>query len=174
MLADLQGPKIRLGRFAAGPVLWRAGERVTVTTEPVPGTHDRVSTTYSRLADDVRPGDRLLVDDGNIALVVIDVDGPEVRCDVLEGGTVSDNKGLSLPGAAVSVPALSDKDADDLRFALGLGVDMVALSFVRSPADAAGVQAVMAEKAAAYRCWRSWRSRRRWPTSTRWWTPSTA
>ncbi len=146
VLADLQGPKIRLGRFAAGPVLWRAGERVTVTTEPVPGTHDRVSTTYARLADDVRAGDRLLVDDGNIALVVIDVDGPEVRCDVLEGGTVSDNKGLSLPGAAVSVPALSDKDADDLRFALGLGVDMVALSFVRSPADAAGVQAVMAEK----------------------------
>jgi len=146
VLADLQGPKIRLGRFAAGPVRWRTGERVTITTEPVAGTHDRVSTTYDRLADDVRPGDRLLVDDGNVALVVIEVDGHDVHCDVVEGGTVSDNKGLSLPGIAVSVPALSDKDAEDLRFALGLGVDLVALSFVRSPADAALVHAVMAEE----------------------------
>ncbi len=146
VLADLQGPKIRLGRFAAGPVVWRAGGRVTVTTEPVPGSHDRVSTTYERLADDVRPGDRLLVDDGNVCLVVVDVDGPEVRCEVVEGGTVSDNKGLSLPGVAVSVPAMSDKDAEDLRFALQLGVDLVALSFVRSPADAGLVQAVMAQE----------------------------
>jgi len=127
-------------------VVWRAGGRVTVTTEPVPGSHDRVSTTYERLADDVRPGDRLLVDDGNVCLVVVDVDGPEVRCEVVEGGTVSDNKGLSLPGVAVSVPAMSDKDAEDLRFALQLGVDLVALSFVRSPADAGLVQAVMAQE----------------------------
>ncbi|HVD28368.1 MAG TPA: pyruvate kinase, partial [Mycobacteriales bacterium] len=146
VLADLQGPKIRLGRFAAGPVRWRAGERVTITTEPMTGNHDRVSTTYARLSDDVRPGDRLLIDDGNLALAVIEVDGPEVRCDVVEGGPVSDGKGLSLPGVAVSVPALSDKDADDLRFALGLRVDLVALSFVRSPADAALVHAVMAER----------------------------
>ena len=146
VLADLQGPKIRLGRFADGPVQWRAGERVTITTEPMTGTQDRVSTTYPRLSDDVRPGDRLLVDDGNIALTVIEVDGPEVQCDVVEGGPVSDSKGLSLPGVAVSVPALSEKDADDLRFALGLAVDLVALSFVRSPADAALVHTVMAER----------------------------
>jgi pyruvate kinase len=145
VLADLQGPKIRLGRFAGGPVLWSTGEHVVVTTEDVPGTHDRVSTTYERLAEDVRPGDRLLVDDGNVALVVVAVQGPDVHCDVVEGGPVSDHKGLSLPGIAISEPALSGKDAEDLRFALGLRVDLVALSFVRSPTDAALVQPIMAE-----------------------------
>jgi pyruvate kinase len=145
VLADLQGPKIRLGRFAAGPVQWRAGDRVTITVEDVPGTAARVSTTYGRLAEDVRPGDRLLVDDGNIALVALAVTGPDVLCEVVEGGRVSDAKGLSLPGVAVSVPALSDKDEADLRFALGLRVDLVALSFVRSPADAGLVRAVLAD-----------------------------
>jgi pyruvate kinase len=146
VLADLQGPKIRLGRFAAGPVEWRAGERVTITTEHVPGTHDRVSTTYPRLADDVRPGRRLLVDDGNIVLSVLAVDGPDVLCEVMEGGPVSDSKGLSLPGIPVTAPALSDKDIDDLRFALGLPADIVALSFVRSPDDVQPVHKVMAEE----------------------------
>jgi pyruvate kinase len=145
VLADLQGPKIRLGRFAAGPVLWRTGARVAITTEDVLGTADRVSTTYGRLADDVAPGDRLLVDDGKVGLVVVTVRGRDVLCDVTEGGMVSDHKGLSLPGVAVSVPPLSDKDSGDLRFALGLGVDLVALSFVRSPSDAGLVRAVMDE-----------------------------
>ena len=148
VLADLQGPKIRLGSFASGPVVWATGDRVTITTEDVPGSQQRVSTTYGRLADDVRPGDRLLVDDGNVALVVVEVGPPDVVCQVTEGGPVSDHKGLSLPGVAVSVPALSDKDAEDLRFALGLRVDLVALSFVRSPTDAALVRAVMAETGA--------------------------
>ena len=143
VVGDLQGPKIRLGTFAAGPVLWRTGDRVAITTEDVPGTAARVSTTYARLADDVRPGDRLLVDDGNVGLVAVAVRGRDVLCEVTEGGRVSDHKGLSLPGVSVSVPALSDKDAEDLRFALGLRVDLVALSFVRSPADAALVRAVM-------------------------------
>ena len=146
VLADLQGPKIRLGRFADGPVTWRTGDRVAITTEAVVGTAARVSTTYGRLADDVRPGDRLLVDDGNVGLVVVAVEDRDVLCEVTEGGVVSDHKGLSLPGVAVSVPALSDKDAADLRFALGLRVDLVALSFVRSPADAALVHAVMDEE----------------------------
>ena len=145
VLADLQGPKIRLGRFADGPVQWPAGHRVAITTENVEGTAERVSTTYRRLADDVRPGDRLLVDDGNIGLVVVAVQDRDVLCEVIEGGTVSTAKGLSLPGVAVSAPALSDKDAEDLRFALHLRVDLVALSFVRSPGDAALVQAVMDE-----------------------------
>ncbi len=136
VLADLQGPKIRLGRFADGPVVWATGERVRITTEDVPGDHDRVSTTYKQLADDIRPGDRLLVDDGNVALVAVAVeDGTDVICDVTEGGPVSNNKGLSLPGVSVSVPAMSDKDAEDLEFALALGVDFVALSFVRAPED---------------------------------------
>ncbi len=135
VLADLQGPKIRLGTFAGGPVDWATGDVVRVTVEDVVGTHDRVSTTYSGLAEDARPGDRLLVDDGKVGLVVTGIDGPDVVCKVTEGGQVSDHKGLSLPGMDVSVPALTDKDAEDLEFALRLGVDFVAMSFVRSPAD---------------------------------------
>jgi len=143
VLADLQGPKIRLGRFAVGPVEWRTGDVVRVTVEDVPGTHDRVSTTYTGLAEDARVGDRLLVDDGKVGLTVIAVEGSDVVCEVTEGGTVSDNKGLSLPGMNVSVPALSEKDIDDLEFALGMGVDVIALSFVRSPADIEIVYQVM-------------------------------
>ena len=143
VLADLQGPKIRLGRFAVGPVEWRTGDIVRVTVEDVPGTHERVSTTYKGLAEDARVGDRLLVDDGKVGLTVIAVEGPDVVCEVTEGGPVSDNKGLSLPGMNVSVPALSEKDAEDLEFALGIGVDFIALSFVRSPADIEAVYQVM-------------------------------
>jgi pyruvate kinase len=145
VLADLQGPKIRLGTFAAGPVEWRTGDRVAITTDDAAGTARRVSTTYRRLADDVVPGDRLLVDDGNVGLVVVEVRDRDVICDVTEGGRVSDHKGLSLPGVRVSVPALSGKDTEDLRFALGLGADLVALSFVRSPRDADLVRAVLDE-----------------------------
>jgi pyruvate kinase len=144
VLADLQGPKIRLGRFADGPVEWATGDRIRITVEEVEGTHDRVSTTYKELAVDVRPGDRLLVDDGNVALVAVEIEnGTDVVCDVTEGGTVSNNKGLSLPGVSVSVPAMSEKDADDLEFALRLGVDFVALSFVRHPEDVKLVHRVM-------------------------------
>jgi pyruvate kinase len=144
VLADLQGPKIRLGRFTDGEAHWVTGERVRITVEDVAGTHERVSTTYKALAQDVRPGDRLLVDDGNVALIAVEIEnGTDVVCDVTEGGRVSDNKGLSLPGVAVSVPALSEKDADDLEFALRLGVDYVALSFVRQPDDAKLVYQIM-------------------------------
>ena len=144
VLADLQGPKIRLGTFADGPVVWATGERVRITVEDCEGSHDRVSTTYKNLADDVRPGDRLLVDDGNVALIAVDIEnGTDVVCDVTEGGTVSNNKGLSLPGVEVSVPAMSDKDAEDLEFALRLGVDFVALSFVRHAEDVKLVHQVM-------------------------------
>src|SRR3954467_301980 len=146
VLADLQGPKIRLGTFADGPVLWETGSRICITVEDVPGTAERVSTTYKNLAGDVRVGDRLLVDDGNIALSVVDVEGSDVWCLVVEGGPVSNNKGLSLPGVAVSVPPLSEKDVEDLRFALHLSVDFVALSFVRSPDDADLVRQVMREE----------------------------
>ena len=143
VLVDLQGPKIRLGRFATGPVVWATGETVTITTDDDPGSHDRVSTTYAGLAGDVSPGDRLLVDDGRVGLTVLDVDGPDVRLLVTEGGPVSNNKGLSLPGVAVSVPALADKDEADLRFGLTLRADMIALSFVRSAADIEPVHRIM-------------------------------
>ena len=143
ILADLQGPKIRLGRFAEGPTVWANGETVRITVEDFEGNHDRVSTTYKRLAKDAKPGDRVLVDDGNVGLVVEHIDGDDVVCTVTEGGKVSNNKGMSLPGMNVSAPPLSEKDIDDLEFALRLGVDLVALSFVRSPADIELVHEVM-------------------------------
>ena len=145
ILADLQGPKIRLGRFTEGATVWATGETVRITVDDVQGTHDRVSTTYKGLARDARPGDRLLVDDGKVALVCKEVDGNDVVCEVTEGGPVSNNKGVSLPGMNISVPALSEKDKTDLRFALRLGVDFIALSFVRSPADVELVHEIMDE-----------------------------
>ncbi len=143
ILADLQGPKIRLGRFTEGRTEWATGEQVRITVDDVEGTHDRVSTTYAQLADDAKAGDRLLVDDGKVGLTVEAVDGSDVVCRVTEGGPVSNNKGLSLPGMDVSVPALSEKDIEDLEFALKLGVDFIALSFVRSPSDIELVHDVM-------------------------------
>jgi pyruvate kinase len=143
ILADLQGPKIRLGRFAAGPVEWRTGDTVTITSDDVLGTHDRVSCTYRRLPAEVKPGDRLLIDDGKVAVEVTDVTGTDVQVLVVEGGPVSNSKGVSLPNVAVSVPALSEKDSEDLAFALRLGVDWVALSFVRSPDDIKLVHEIM-------------------------------
>ncbi len=145
VLADLQGPKIRLGRFTDGPVLLKNGAEFTITTEDVPGDVTAVSTTYAGLPGDVKPGDAILVDDGRVALTVVEVDGPAVLTHVVEGGTVSDNKGMNLPGAMVAVPALSEKDVDDLRFALRLGADWIALSFVRDADDIYAVHDVMAE-----------------------------
>ncbi len=145
VLADLQGPKIRLGRFGNGPVTLDVGANFTITTDAVVGDVNRCSTTYSGLAHDVRPDDLLLVDDGRILLRVQHVEGNDVVTEVLEGGPVSDNKGINMPGVAFSVPALADKDIDDLRWALKAGADLVALSFVRSAADVADVHAVMDE-----------------------------
>ncbi|MEV0080352.1 pyruvate kinase [Nocardia neocaledoniensis] len=143
ILADLQGPKIRLGRFTEGRTTWANGEQVRITVDEVDGTHDRVSTTYKQLAQDAKAGDRLLVDDGKVGLTVESIDGNDVVCRVTEGGPVSNNKGLSLPGMDVSVPALSEKDIEDLEFALKLGVDFIALSFVRSPSDIELVHDIM-------------------------------
>ncbi|MGW2209069.1 pyruvate kinase [Streptomyces sp. NPDC001781] len=146
-LADLQGPKIRLGTFTEGPVLLERDDTFTITVEEgVQGDRHRCGTTYAGLAEDVRPGERVLVDDGRVCLEVTAVDGPRVRTRVVEGGVVSDHKGLNLPGAAVSVPTLSKKDQDDLRWALRTGFDVVALSFVRSGRDAAEVHRIMAEE----------------------------
>ncbi|MFF5404913.1 pyruvate kinase [Streptomyces misionensis] len=147
ILADLQGPKIRLGRFDEGPVLLERGDTFTITVEDgVAGDRHGCGTTYAGLAGDVAPGERVLVDDGRVCLEVTAVDGPRVRTRVVEGGMVSDHKGLNLPGVAVSVPALSEKDEEDLRWALHTGFDIVALSFVRSGDDARVVRRIMAEE----------------------------
>ncbi|MFI9270350.1 pyruvate kinase [Kitasatospora sp. NPDC052896] len=145
VLADLQGPKIRLATFANGPVTVDNGDTFTITTEDVPGDQHICGTTYKGLPGDVKPGDPILINDGVIALEVVSVDGPRVKTVVVEGGVLSNNKGINLPGAAVNVPALSEKDKDDLRFALRLGVDMVALSFVRNASDIHDVHKVMDE-----------------------------
>jgi pyruvate kinase len=145
VLADLQGPKIRLGRFADGPVRLTLDDEFTITTDDVLGDRTRASTTYDGLPGDVHAGDTILVDDGRVVLEVTAVDGPQVRTRVRVGGAVSNNKGLNLPGVAVSAPALTAKDEEDLRWALRLGVDIVAMSFVRGPEDVEPVRALLAD-----------------------------
>ncbi|GAA1523076.1 pyruvate kinase [Nocardioides humi] len=146
ILADLQGPKIRLETFPDGPVGLSRGQRWTITTRDVPGDHEICGTTYKGLPGDVAPGDPILIDDGKIRLRVVEVTDTDVVTEVLVGGKVSNHKGINLPGVAVSVPALSDKDTEDLRFALRLGVDFIALSFVRNAADAEDVRVIMREE----------------------------
>ncbi|WP_435214862.1 pyruvate kinase [Streptomyces sp. bgisy034] len=146
-LADLQGPKIRLGRFTEGPVLLERGDSFVITVEEgTEGDRHQCGTTYSGLATDISAGERILVDDGKVCLEVTSVDGPRVHTTVVEGGIVSDNKGLNLPGVAVSVPALSEKDEADLRWALRTGFDVIALSFVRSGRDIEDVHRIMDEE----------------------------
>jgi pyruvate kinase len=145
ILVDLQGPKIRLGRFAGGGADLAAGQPFTISTVRREGGPDGCSTSYEALARDVRAGDTLLIDDGKVRLVCEASDGVEVRCTVLEGGRVSDHKGLNLPGVRVSAPSMSAKDRDDLRFALQLRVDMIAMSFVRGPEDIREAHAIMDE-----------------------------
>lgn len=136
VLADLCGPKIRAGRFPGGAVELEEGARVTVTTRDVEGAPDRIPTAYEALPRDVTPGDRILLDDGNLELRVEETDGAsEVVCAVVVGGLLKDRKGINLPGVAVSAPSLTGKDREDARFALELGVDFLALSFVRRPED---------------------------------------
>ena len=146
IFADLQGPKIRLERFSDGPVQLRRSQRWTITTRDVDGNAEICGTTYKGLPGDVGPGDPILIDDGKVRLRVVSVTDTDVETEVLVGGQVSNNKGINLPGVAVSVPALSDKDAEDLRFALKLGVDYIALSFVRHAGDAEDVRAIMREE----------------------------
>lgn len=146
IFADLQGPKIRLGAFREGSAVLIPGQAWTITTRDVEGDADECGTTYQGLPGDVHPGDPILIDDGKVRLEVVSVDGQDVRTKVIVGGPVSNHKGINLPGVAVSVPALSDKDTDDLRWALHQGVDFIALSFVRHAEDADDVRAIMAEE----------------------------
>ena len=146
ILADLQGPKIRLGKFSAGKVEVKPGDKFTITTADVDGTATRASTTYKGLPGDVKAGDRILIDDGRVAMKALSVTDTDVVCEILEGTALSSNKGINLPGVAVSVPALSDKDEEDLRWALRIGVDMIALSFVRNAADYDDVRRIMDEE----------------------------
>ncbi|WP_136519848.1 MULTISPECIES: pyruvate kinase [Cellulomonas] len=146
VLVDLQGPKIRLGRFVEGKHQLAVGDTFTITTDDVEGTKERVSTTFKGLPGDVKPGDPILIDDGKVLVRVTAVEGNDVVTRVEVPGPVSNNKGLNLPGVAVSVPAMSEKDEEDLRWALNVGADIIALSFVRSAADYDDVRRIMEEE----------------------------
>lgn len=136
ILADLQGPKIRTGKLqGGGPVELCPGERVVITTADQPGTAQYLTTTYTALPGDVKAGDRLLLDDGLLELQVHKVQEREVCCEIITGGLLGEHKGINLPGVAVSSPSLTEKDKRDAAFALQLGVDYLALSFVRRPED---------------------------------------
>lgn len=135
ILLDLQGPKIRFGKFEDGGFEAQTGARFTITTESVMGNAERASCTYGDLARDVKAGDRVLVADGAVVLRVLDTDGVAACCEVVTGGRISDSKGINLPGVQVSTPSLTKKDIADLRWGLEQGVDMVALSFVRKRED---------------------------------------
>jgi len=146
ILVDLQGPKIRLARFIDGPHELARGDIFTITTDEVDGTKDRVGTTYKGLPGDCKAGDHILIDDGKVTVQVVEVKGNDVITKVIEPGAVSNNKGINLPGVAVSVPAMSEKDIEDLRWGLRAGADFIALSFVRNAADINDVHAIMDEE----------------------------
>ncbi|QNE34107.1 pyruvate kinase [Leifsonia shinshuensis] len=146
VLVDLQGPKIRLGKFEAGPYDLAQGDIFKITTDDIIGTREISSTTFKGLPNDVKPGDFLLIDDGKVRVRVVEVEGNVVTTEVVVAGPVSNNKGINLPGVAVNVPALSEKDEADLRWGLKLGADIIALSFVRNAADIERVHEIMAEE----------------------------
>lgn len=146
IFVDLQGPKIRLARFKSGPVFLEKGATFKITTEDVEGDVSICGTTFKGLPYDVKPGDVLLIDDGKVRLRATEVSSTTVTAVVEVAGEVSNNKGINLPGVAVNVPALSEKDEVDLRWALKIGVDMIALSFVRNASDIVRVLEIMKEE----------------------------
>jgi pyruvate kinase len=150
ILADLQGPKLRVGKIPGSGFDLRQGTKVAISThddDPVEQVDDlaRVSTNYSRMTEDAKPGDRILLDDGNIELTVNGSDGHVLMTTVVQGGLLSSNKGINMPGVDLQVPAMTEKDRVDLAFALELGVDLVALSFVRRPEDLDEARDIMRE-----------------------------
>jgi pyruvate kinase len=145
ILQDLQGPKIRTGKLKGHqPVTLKAGGVITITTREVEGTADLISTTFKDLPREMQPGSRILLSDGRIELRVTGIRGEDIECEVINGGSLAEHQGINLPGAALSIPALTEKDRKDLEFGLEHGVDMVALSFVRSANDVREVKDIIA------------------------------
>ncbi len=143
ILQDLQGPKVRLGLLRGGSATIYSGDQFTLTTREVEGTEKIASVTYDRLATEVKAGDQILIDDGLIHLEVLRTDGVHVVCSVLQGGVLMNHKGLNLPGVAISVPAVTEKDLTDLDFGIEQGVDYIALSFVRTSKDISKVKELL-------------------------------
>ena len=145
ILQDLQGPKIRLGRFEAGSIQLARGDKFCLTSAEVLGNRHRASVTYDRLAQEVPPGSTILLDDGRVEMKVtsVELDAKELHCEVVVGGVLSNNKGVNFPGVYLSIKALTDKDRRDLLFGLNQGVDWVALSFVRNPQDVLEIKEII-------------------------------
>jgi len=136
ILADLQGPKIRTGKLVDNkPVLLVAGKRLVITPETIAGTTERVSTVFTTLAENLKPGDQILLSDGLIELRVVEIAGADVVTEIVNGGMLGENKGINLPGVAIKVPSLTEKDEIDLEFCLKAGADTVAVSFVQTAED---------------------------------------
>jgi pyruvate kinase len=147
ILQDLQGPKIRTGALRGHqPVTLKSGARVTITTRDVEGAADLISTTFKDLPREMQPGSRILLSDGRIELRVKAVRGEDIECEVINGGTLAEHQGINLPGAALSIPALTEKDRKDLEFGIKHGVDLVALSFVRSASDIRTARGIIAAR----------------------------
>ncbi len=146
ILQDLQGPKIRTGKLkGSGPIILQAGGTVTITTREIEGTSELISTSFKSLPNEVHTGARILLSDGKIELRVTRAGTADIECQIVNGGTLGERQGINLPGTALSIPALTDKDRQDLEFGLESGVDAVALSFVRSAADVLEVKEIIAE-----------------------------
>ncbi len=145
ILADLCGPKIRVGHFPGGGIDLIPGKTVTITTREVEGAEGLIPSHYRELAGDVKPGNRVLMDDGRLEVEVVSVLGSEIECRVVRGGRLRDRKGINLPGVEVSAPALTPEDREDARFAARLGVEFVALSFVRRSSDVLELRRLLSE-----------------------------
>ena len=147
ILQDLQGPKIRLGRFEQGAIQLAKGDAFVLTSEPILGTQDRACVTYDKLAAEVPVGSTILLDDGKVEMTVegVDLDAQELHCRVVVGGLLTNNKGVNFPGVYLSIKALTDKDHEDLMFGLNQGVDWVALSFVRNPQDVLEIKEIITQ-----------------------------
>lgn len=146
LLLDTRGPEIRLGRFAEGGVQLEAGQVFTLTTQDVPGDATRASVSYAGLSEDVRPGSRILIDDGLVALEVQAVQGQNIRCRVLNGGKISDRKGVNVPDVELNMPYLSEQDRADILFGVEHGFDFIAASFVRCADDVVQIRKLLRER----------------------------
>jgi pyruvate kinase len=148
ILFDLQGPKLRVGRFKGGETILEKGRKFTFDRDARPGDGERVQLPHAELFESIKPGGRILVDDGKVRLKVLDVDDQRIVGEVVVGGRISDNKGVNVPDVLVPIPALTEKDRDDLQFAIEQKADWIALSFVQRPEDVAEARSLIGEKAA--------------------------
>jgi pyruvate kinase len=143
IIQDLQGPKIRIGKLKQEPIELITGQNITITTEDIDGDDKIISTSYKFLPTDVKEGDRILLDDGLIELKVTSVEDNKIQCKIVDGGTLRSNKGMNLPGVNISIPSMTEKDIDDLKFGLSEGIDYVALSFVRKEEDVKSLKSII-------------------------------